>query len=336
MEYCAETKNFDSKPTVSSVKTKAALLLIAQGTSHMLIDTLHGERPLSQLKLLQANVYPTGCSTEESSLEITLQNSMIMLFSSTSKVNYTHVAWIIKQVELFLRADLKGVSKNARNPILAVAACREQVVELKKRFICAAEKHTTSDANRARVPFKKARSALAELESRSNIPGTEYLRHMWKGRFQAFRQDSLETDLSLPPTGSDLELFLWLVPEIIKGQSDGVPTLNTVEVGLSIIKKEMSFLYKEFKLDSHDDARLNATLDQLVRVGRLNGESPLSEKAWVTSDIIGRMVKAMLKDGINKGTISWDILIMKALSLLMQSINAARAGELRRSNLKVT
>nr|CEG05683.1 unnamed protein product [Fusarium clavum] len=51
---------------------KAAFLRIAQGTSHMLIDISRGERPLSQLKLLQENFYPTGSSTEESSLEITL------------------------------------------------------------------------------------------------------------------------------------------------------------------------------------------------------------------------------------------------------------------------
>ncbi|KAH7197295.1 uncharacterized protein B0J16DRAFT_391077 [Fusarium flagelliforme] len=71
-EYCAEAKTFGDIPTVLSVTTKAAFLRIAQGTSHMLIDISRGERPLSQLKLLQENVYPTGSSTEESSLEITL------------------------------------------------------------------------------------------------------------------------------------------------------------------------------------------------------------------------------------------------------------------------
>ncbi|CAG7557086.1 unnamed protein product [Fusarium equiseti] len=71
-EYCAEAKTFGDISTVLSVTTKAAFLRIAQGTSHMLIDISRGERPLSQLKLLQENVYPTGSSTEESSLEITL------------------------------------------------------------------------------------------------------------------------------------------------------------------------------------------------------------------------------------------------------------------------
>ena len=46
-EYCAEAKIFGSKPAVLSVKTQATFLRIAQGTSHMLIHTLHGERPLS-------------------------------------------------------------------------------------------------------------------------------------------------------------------------------------------------------------------------------------------------------------------------------------------------
>ncbi|CAG7557079.1 unnamed protein product [Fusarium equiseti] len=52
------------------------------------------------------------------------------------KINYTHVAWIIKQVELFLRADLKGVSKKAGKliTILVIAAYKERQSRFQQRL----------------------------------------------------------------------------------------------------------------------------------------------------------------------------------------------------------
>lgn len=43
------------------------------------------------------------------------------------------------------------------------------------------------------------------------------------------------------------------------------------------------------------------------------------------------MIKAMLRDGLQNGTLSWDALIMKAVSLLLQTISGARADDIRRS-----
>ncbi|KAH7256546.1 hypothetical protein BKA59DRAFT_76231 [Fusarium tricinctum] len=56
---------------------------------------------------------------------------------SSSKVNSTHAKWIMQQVESLLESKLMGVGKNAQKPntVLVVAAYKEQVVDLKMRFM---------------------------------------------------------------------------------------------------------------------------------------------------------------------------------------------------------
>lgn len=76
--------------------------------------------------------------------------------SSSSKVNLTHAKWIIEQVDLLLKSKLTGVGKNAQKPItiLVVAAYKEQVVDLKMRFLDLARELKLDDEQRSRVQFK--------------------------------------------------------------------------------------------------------------------------------------------------------------------------------------
>lgn len=52
---------------------------------------------------------------------------------------------------------------------------------------------------------------------------------------------------------------------------------------------------------------------------------------WITTDAIGSMVKSMLQDGLRNWTLSWDVLIMKTLSLLLQCILSTKTVDLRES-----
>ncbi|KAM0192661.1 hypothetical protein ACHAPI_008245 [Fusarium lateritium] len=67
--------------------------------------------------------------------------------SSSSQANSTHAKWTMKQVELLLRSELMGVGKDAQKPItaLVVAAYKEQVVDMKKRFLEPAQKLNLGD-----------------------------------------------------------------------------------------------------------------------------------------------------------------------------------------------
>ncbi|KAI6769752.1 hypothetical protein HG530_004381 [Fusarium avenaceum] len=75
---------------------------------------------------------------------------------SSSKVNSTLAKWIMEQVKLLLKSKLMGVGKNAQKPItvLVVAAYKEQVVDLKMRFLDLARELDLDDEQRSRVRFK--------------------------------------------------------------------------------------------------------------------------------------------------------------------------------------
>ncbi|RGP63341.1 c2h2 and c2hc zinc finger [Fusarium longipes] len=175
---------------------------------------------------------------------------------------------------------------------------------------------------------------IANLTRKTGVPGTDFQYQLWNDRLDSFRQQAFGQDLSSPPTLIQLQLFLHAVPKVIKGQSDdGSVSFTYVKTGLSIIKKNLAFQYKEFKLDEYDEAHLKNTLENLVQDGVLTKEPTRDDKHWVTGDIIGKMIKAMLEDGVNNGTMSWNALIMKTVSLLLQSITGGRSGDIRQSHL---
>ncbi len=58
-----------------------------------------------------------------------------------------------------------------------------------------------------------------------------------------------------------------------------------------------------------------------------------SEEQWVTTQHLHAIIRMMLADGIENGTYNSDVLILKALFLLLQGMTAGRAGELHRAYL---
>jgi hypothetical protein len=80
---------------------------------------------------------------------------------SSSKVNVTHAEWVIRQVASLLESDLRGVGKNSGKPmtVLVVATYKEQVVELKQRFLKLAN---VSAAHSDRFKFKTVDNAQGD------------------------------------------------------------------------------------------------------------------------------------------------------------------------------
>jgi hypothetical protein len=84
--------------------------------------------------------------------------------SSSSKVNSTHAKWVMEQVELLLQSELMGVGNNAQKPItvLVVAAYKEQVIDMKKRFLNLTRKLKLGDEQCARIQFKTVDNAQGD------------------------------------------------------------------------------------------------------------------------------------------------------------------------------
>ncbi|UZP33384.1 hypothetical protein NXS19_001200 [Fusarium pseudograminearum] len=105
------------------------------------------------------------------------------------------------------------------------------------------------------------REKISNQTLKSGVPGTDSHLSMWIKRLDNFRQMTLNQDLTSPPSLEGLQVFLYFLPKIIKGQGEnGSISLEYFQVSLSTIKKNLTFRYKGFNVDKHDDARLSKSL----------------------------------------------------------------------------
>lgn len=92
------------------------------------------------------------------------------------------------------------------------------------------------------------------------------------------------------------------------------------------------FQYSDFRLTAHDSSRVMAAVDKLYHAGLLTKE-PAREHHWVGVAIVRRLTKALLQDALNDGTVSWDVVISKVLSLVLVASLTARSGDVLASRL---
>ncbi len=92
------------------------------------------------------------------------------------------------------------------------------------------------------------------------------------------------------------------------------------------------FKYRDFILSPHEAKRLASALRSLEQ-----GDNPKvsrgrkHERRWIMSDVVHRLIRALLLDALNNGAICWDAVIMKALGILTQAVLCTRAVDIRRS-----
>lgn len=90
-----------------------------------------------------------------------------------------------------------------------------------------------------------------------------------------------------------------------------------------------TFEYEAFHLSRHGRKRISALIGTLLKEGKIT-KDPMREKQWVGSFIIQRAVTAFLQDAIKHGTISWDVTISRAASLILVC-SLGRSGDVVRS-----
>ena len=130
------------------------------------------------------------------------------------------------------------------------------------------------------------------------------------------------------PTGKDLERFL---DTIVRHVTPGglVPTKLWMELGLTHLKKALTFYHPEFSLSEHEDLRLGCTINTLWNDGRLTTEC--REREWVGVALVQKMSIALLKNAIEHGTKSWDYTANDILMLVLTASLQCRAGDVLRS-----
>ncbi|KAI1867821.1 uncharacterized protein JN550_006962 [Neoarthrinium moseri] len=179
-----------------------------------------------------------------------------------------------------------------------------------------------------RLSSKKFQKQLTPGTGNQN---TDYAMSKWAQRFQDVREVTLKLDPKSTPSASELERFLTIIPGVIQGQGEnGAISYGYLDMGLFYIKKWCEFQFPDFKVTAHDERRFTATLARLERDGVLTKER-VQEAQWITSETVHLLSRSMLHDAIQNGTLSWDAIIMKTMSLILQAAVSGRAGDVRRS-----
>jgi hypothetical protein len=110
-------------------------------------------------------------------------------------------------------------------------------------------------------------------------------------------------------------------------------SLITVNKYWSSTVKFCDFTFgKEFReqYDDQQQLRIKTYLDQEVKRGNLF-RGKWSEPQWIGFNTLQEMGLRFLRAALNDGCFSWDIVINRYMSVLLQSACAARPGDVARS-----
>ncbi|KAI0815833.1 hypothetical protein GGR55DRAFT_675446 [Xylaria sp. FL0064] len=164
-------------------------------------------------------------------------------------------------------------------------------------------------------------------------PVSNYRLHLWVNRFQRFRSATLKVDRKTTPTPAQVERFVLVVTDYMQSTTERTAiSYATVQNFTYLIEEWAVFYFEDFKIQRRDRARIRSLLQGLLNDGTLTKE-PVRDKHWVVTDAVQIMIQTLLQDAIKNGTPSWDIVIMRAVELLLQASCGCRAGEIRRSVL---
>lgn len=125
------------------------------------------------------------------------------------------------------------------------------------------------------------------------------------------------------------------MPDLVDGRSPG--TKGTAMAWSTLVSARLSldhsltFHYPQWTLSKHGNKRVDALFLQLEKDGRVT-RVPTLEKQWISAMLVRQMVTALLRKAIADGTRSWDAVIHKCLSLVLQAATCARAGDIVQSD----
>lgn len=139
-----------------------------------------------------------------------------------------------------------------------------------------------------------------------------------------------------PQTGPDIVTILRFVDTIVKhirgrGVNDAAPLRTGIKKGLYFLFSSMTFEYPKFNLTKHECSKIDALIDSLAEEGKLIRGKRRAKNEWIGVAIVEKMSRCWLQAALDGGCLSWDIVIHKAMSVVLQSALCCRAGEIAKS-----
>ncbi len=110
-----------------------------------------------------------------------------------------------------------------------------------------------------------------------------------------------------------------------------IPLRKSIKKGLLSLFSALTFKYPKFNLSKHECSRIDALIDGLSAEGKLLRGRRRKKFEWIGVSIVEKMSRCWLQAALDDGCLSWDIIIHKALTVVLQSALACRGGEISRS-----
>jgi hypothetical protein len=112
------------------------------------------------------------------------------------------------------------------------------------------------------------------------------------------------------------------------------PSLSVIQGIWDHLIQILTFRHRNLtdEYGNYEILRIKVHLDQLVKRGLLI-KGTWFRKAWVGFVILQRIIYEWIEVALNDGCLSWDCILLKALSVILQSAVAGRAGDVARSAL---
>lgn len=110
-------------------------------------------------------------------------------------------------------------------------------------------------------------------------------------------------------------------------RDSGQLSFSLVKSALRCVLDRLCYDHKAFHIDRHDILHLSNAVNSMLHDGILTKDS-WRTKHWVTAAVIKRLATALFEDILEPGTLSWDKVITKAVSIVLLSALVCRAGDI--------
>lgn len=114
------------------------------------------------------------------------------------------------------------------------------------------------------------------------------------------------------------------------------PLRVTLRQGIRTCISAFIFDYPKFNFSRHDCARIDNTVESLTKEGMITQGRRREKYEWVGASMIEKMSRSWFQAALDDGCLSWDIVIHKALTVVLQSALACRSGDIAKSQLRTS
>lgn len=180
-----------------------------------------------------------------------------------------------------------------------------------------------------------SKRTVKQLESGNGAPGTQLIQEPWIGRFNAFRQLTLKQSLDEPFGGDDLLRFFDEMLDKIRPKIAGKPALSSdfVRNKFTTLIKYGTLTYTKasgFEITRRDMLRMQTFIDDAVCAGRLT-KGCWNKRVGLNFILVSRLGRSWLRHHHQQGTLGWDLVLARLLSIVLVSSLGCRPGDVARS-----